>query len=286
VALRTLDGISRRIGASISCVRSGPSVVDAVIVVFTELDASGRTRAAGADDKGETERESYLRGVLDSYDLMSNIMMDAERINSTSREGRVSRAQLSAFAENVRHTCDLMMVFALSKGASSALTELVDINAIAESVLARKKTAAAQNVIVNLGTGIPSVKTVGKVFEMGLEMLIRGCMEQSPNGIEIETGLWREAGTGVAGVIIRERGVTKPIVEIGESLREFAADNSLRREAGLLLLKSLPSESHRIKVERAGDSFCFSAGILMPIKRKVGPGAQSEESSERGHDED
>jgi PAS domain-containing protein len=287
VAIRTLDGMRKRIGASISCVATDPSAVEAVIVVFTELDAAGRaTPVPGPDEKMEIERESYLRGVLDSYDLMSNIMVDAERIETRASQGQMTRDELAALARAVRHTCDLMMVFALSRGASSAVTELADINGIVGSVLKRRKLAACSNVIADLGAGIPNVKTVRKVLEMGLEMLIQGCVEESPRGIEVKTCLWQEAGTEVAGVIIRERDPTKPIIEIGNSLREFAADNRLRREAGLLLLRSLPPETHRIRVEKRGDSFCFSAGILMPIGKKARPSTQSGEISERGQDED
>jgi PAS domain-containing protein len=271
VEIRTLDGMSRTIGASISCLR-GESDVDAVIVVFTELD-SARTsgREPSAEDKATIERESYLRGVLDSYDLISGITARADEIQGMGDRGGMDRGKLVEFARAVRHTCDLMMVFAVSKGGSSSRTELADLNGMVESVLRRKKITDNSGLLTNLSANIPRVKTVGKVFEMGLEMLIQGCLEESPGGIEINTALWRDQETDLAGVTIRERSPTKPIVEIGDSLREFAADNRLRREAGLLLLKSLPSDGHRIRVEKRGDSFFFSAGILVPIEKEAGP---------------
>jgi hypothetical protein len=116
-------------------------------------------------------------------------------------------------------------------------------------------------------------------------MLLQGCIEESAKGIEVKTGLWRDRGVDVAGVMIGERGPTRPIVEIGDSLRDLAADKRLRREAGLLLLKSLPSDSHRIGVEKKGSSFLFSAGVLMPIQGEAGPSRQSGDISDRGQDE-
>ncbi|MFH1312811.1 MAG: hypothetical protein ABIJ00_06245 [Candidatus Eisenbacteria bacterium] len=285
IKIRTLDGMSRTIGASISCLL-GESGVDAIIVVFTELDDVRRSsRAHAADDKAGIERESYLRGVLDSYDLISGITVRADEIQDIGGRDGVDEGQLAEFARAIRHTCDLMMVFAVSKGGSSSRTELADLNGMVESVLRRKNIADSPRLRTNLCAGIPKVKTVGKVFEMGLEMLIQGCLEESPDGIEISTSLWRDHETDLAGVTISEKSPTRPIVEIGDSLREFAADNRLRREAGLLLLKSLPSDSHRIRVEKRGDSFLFSAGISMPIERKAGPSRQSGDISDRGQNE-
>jgi PAS domain-containing protein len=285
VPIRTLDGVSRTIGASISCLGSETGV-DAIIVVFTELvDGPAPARAPVADEKAEVERESYLRGGLDSYDLLSSLMGGADRIEAFTDPDRVDYEQLAEFVRDVRHRCDLMMVFALSKRGSSSLTELVDINGMVESILRRKEFWGSPALITNLTPGLPRVKTVGKVLEMGLEMLLQGCIEESAKGIEVKTGLWRDRGVDVAGVMIGERGPTRPIVEIGDSLRDLAADKRLRREAGLLLLKSLPSDSHRIGVEKKGSSFLFSAGVLMPIQGEAGPSRQSGDISDRGQDE-
>jgi hypothetical protein len=283
--IRTLDGLSRTIGASISCL-CGESAVDAVIVVFTDIgDARLSGRTPGAEERAGIERESYLRGVLDSYDLVSGIMARAGRIDAEGDRGRTAKAAREEFVQAVRHACELMMIFAVSKGGSSGRTELVDLNSMVESVLRRKKLSDNPGVGMSLSTDIPPVKTIGKVFEMGLEMLIQGCLEACPDGIEISTGLYRERGTVAVGVTVCEKGPTKPIVEIGDSLRAFAADSRLRREAGLLLLNSLTPEDHLIRVEKRGNSFFYSAGIVMPIEREAGPSAQSGDIPDQGRNE-
>ena len=285
LTVRTLDGVSRRIGASISCFRPDPAV-DAVIVVFTGLGGDKESgRKTVADEKARAERESYLRGVLDSYDLMSGILAGAERTQSSAEPDRTAGDRLDQFVRDVRQRCDLMMVFALAKGGSSSMTELVDLNGLVQSIIGRKGLSGNPGLVEDLSPGLPSVKTVGKVLEMGLEILIEGCMEASPEGVEVRTALWRDGGVDVAGVTVDERGPTKPVADIGDSLRDLAADSRLRREAGLLLLRSLPSESHRIAVKNRGNSFSFSAGIVLPIQGKAGPSMRSGDISDRGKDE-
>jgi PAS domain S-box-containing protein len=281
----TLDGRRKRIGASVSCLISSPSRVDAVVVIFAKLDGGAAEAPGRPDELSQSERQSYLRGVLDAYDLVSTVMIEADRIRSHATEGAVSNADLSAFSRAAKRASDLMMAFALSKGARDAVTELVDLNCVVESVLRRNNFETGPNLVKHLHASMPRVKTIGKVLETGLEMLIAGCLGAGREGIEIVTGQWREAGKDLAGIVIRERSRSRPVLEVRDSLREFIGTEDMRREAGLILLRSLPSDTHRVGVIKRGDHLNFSIGILVPMGKGARPGAQTGEVTDRNQDE-
>jgi PAS domain S-box-containing protein len=281
----TVDGRRKRIGASVSCLVSSPSHVDAVVVIFTKLDSDAVEAPGRPEEVTQSERQSYLRGILDAYDLVSTVMIEADRIRSHATEGAVTTADLSAFSHAAKRASDLMMAFALSKGACDAVTELVDLNSVVESVLRRNNLESGPNLVKHLQGSMPRVKTIGKVLETGLEMLIAGCLEAGREGIEIVTGQWREAGKELAGIVIREKSRSRPILEVRDCLREFIGTEDMRREAGLILLRSLPSDTHRISVVKRGDHLNFGVGILVPTGRGARPDAQTGETSDRSQDE-
>jgi PAS domain-containing protein len=283
ISIVTLDGRCRQFGASISCLKSGSRSAEAVIIVFTELGTTAAGKPmVGKDERSEIEHHSYLRGVLDAYDMLSTVLATVDGLQARARQGRLTVNELQQFSGELGRACELMMAFAVSHRACGALTELVDVNTVIESTLKRKNLHSAPHITRNLHAGLPRVKTVGKVLEMGLEMLVLGCVEASPGGIDIVTGQWRESGVDLVGISVREKSMTRPLLDIGDSLRDFIGETALHREAGLLLLRALPSDSHRIKAEKRGDFLTFSIGIAVPIGNKARPSTQGGEISERG----
>lgn len=282
----TLDGRSKRIGASVSCLVSSPSRVDAVIVIFAELDGDVPERGIDSpEERARSEHRSYLKGVLDSYDLLSTVMIEADRIRSLAAQGLLTNDELDAFSSALKRASDLMMAFALSKGAGDAVTELVDLNSVVESVIRRSGLEVGGGLVKHLHETMPRVKTIGKVLETGLEMLVAGCLEAGCEGMEIVTGQWRHAGKDLAGVVIRERSVTRPIADVPDGLRGFIGTEDMRREAGLVLLRSLPSATHRVSVVKRGDHLNFSIGVVVPIPDRARPGAEAGGLSDRSQDE-
>ncbi|MFH1220147.1 MAG: hypothetical protein V1694_06800 [Candidatus Eisenbacteria bacterium] len=73
---------------------------------------------------------------------------------------------------------------------------------------------------------------------------------------------------------------------IGESLREFRSDQDLRREAGLMLLRSLSSENHRVALDEREGNLVVRIVFAAPVKhgKPAGPAAQRGDASERGPD--
>lgn len=280
VQVVTLEGKKKRLGVSTSCVRpSSDSDAHAVIAVFTVLDDSPDRESA--DSEAETELQGYLRGVLDSYDLMSGLLRGFSLIEKKSAEGSLTKAELARFSSCLRSTCDTMMAFALSTEASSSLTELVEPNQVIESVLARRATTRSAVAVKELWPDPPRIKTVRKVLEKGLELLITGCVAESASGIAIITGPGTDRGPEVVEISIRELSPTRPLVELGRSLRELAGTRDCRREAGLLLLASLPREDHEIEAQRVDGLFRYSLRLRAPIQRKAGKSQQKGDTLER-----
>jgi PAS domain-containing protein len=286
LSLDTVDGRHKRIGASVSCLRSSDSRVGAAVVVFAELKGdAGTTPAARDDERAQEEYQSYLRGVLDAYDLLSTVMIEADRIRSRAGSGALEVKDLAEFSSSLKRVSDLMMAFALAKAAYDAVPELVDLNSVIESVITRNGFETGPRLVKHLHGALPRIKTIGKVLETGLEMLIAGCLETADEGIEIVTGQWRDGGKDWAGVVIRERSVTRPILEIRNGLRDFIGSGDMHREAGLILLSSLPPDTHRVDVVKRGDHLNFSIGILVPLTDGARPGAQTGDAADRGQDE-
>jgi hypothetical protein len=276
----SLDGKKRKLGVSTSCVRPGrDSEAHALIAVFTVLDESPDGESARA--AVEAEHQGYLRGVLDSYDLMSDLMLGFGRIEEKSAGGSLTKAELAEFSTCLRRTCETMMAFALSLEASSSLTELVDVNSVINSILRRRAIPRTSLAGMDLCSGLPGIKTIRKVLETGLELLIAGCVAESASGIGIRTGPASEGGIDAVEICIREFSRTKPVLKVDHSLRELVRGEDLRREAGLFLLASLPRESHQVEAQKVEGLFHFSVRLLPPIKKKAGKSQEKGDTIER-----
>jgi hypothetical protein len=287
INVKTIHGRSKRLGGSISCLGSDTSSADAVIVVFAEVEGSDKgLQVLGRDDRAQIEHQGYLRGILDCYDMMSSILIDADGIRSMLEGGTLEDDDLAGFSCRLRSASELMLAFALSKGASGTLTELIDLNAVIESVLRRRNLSPGNALTKNLMSDLPRVKTVGKVLEMGLEMLVLGCMETACDGIRIMTNTWKRGGAELAGIVIEERNpITRPL-DTHDSLREFIGSKDMRREAGLMLLRALPSDTHRIEVGEDNGLLRYSIGVHVPISNKTRPSAQARDTTDRDQDEE
>ena len=286
VTVSTRDGVEHRIGASISCVKSSPSTVEAVIVVFGELAGSAEQPGSGdPTDAIEAERASYLRGVFDSYDLLTGVRTGVDTMESKAAGGTLTTSELKQFSEHIRRACDILMAFAVARGSDGAAAEIVDINRVIQSVIARRQRDLAGQITTEFCSQIPRVRSTRKILEMGLEMLLLGSAEHCKDGLGVATDLRRHGEVDAVEVSVQERGLTRPVVETGGSLREFAANRDMRRELGLFLLSSLPADSHRIAVERQDGNFRFSLTILLPIRNQAGPSTKKGDYSERSTDE-
>jgi len=280
VQVFSLDGKKRRLGVSTSCVRPDcDSEAHALIAVFAVLDEAPGGEFVRAEV--EAERQGYLRGVLDSYDLMSDLLQGFSRIEEKSAGGSLTKAELAEFSTCLRGTCDTMMAFALSLEASSSLTEMVDVNSVIDSILRRRAIPRASLEAIDLCSGLPRIKTVRKVLETGLDLLISGCLAESASGIGISTGPGSQGGAEAVEISIREFSRTNPVLEVSHSLRELVKGKDLRREAGLFLLASLPRESHRVEAQKVDGLFNFSVKLLAPIKRKAGKSQEKGDTIER-----
>lgn len=282
----TLAGKHERLGVSTSCVQPNPLSVDAVIVVFAALQGeSGPLPESGEDAQKAIERQSYLRGVLDSYDLISGLVKDFSRIEGKSNQGTLTTSELREFSGSIRRTCDTMMAFALSLGVIDSAPELVDINGILESVVAGMGFDGDPRLRKLLASGLPRVKTIRKVLEVGLGLLLKGCMSQSPEGVEVASVL--EDGNLQCSVIIdvKELSSTRPLCKVGSSLREFIGGGDMQREAAIFLLSTLPKKCHNLQVEKVDGFFHFSMRMGKPIDKEVGRGGWRGDSSDRGRGE-
>jgi hypothetical protein len=109
------------------------------------------------------------------------------------------------------------------------------------------------------------VKSVRKIVESGLDLLVGGCVEESPAGIRISTGVEREGSSGLVRITVKELSQTRPVLELKSSLRQLVKGMNMRREAGLLLLSSLPGDNHWVEAEKIGGLFHFSVKVQAPI---------------------
>jgi PAS domain-containing protein len=282
----TLAGRGLRLGVSTSCVGSAPASVEAVIVVFASLgDDPNPLPEANCEAVKALERQNYLRGVLDSYDLISGLFMDFDRIERKSNSGVLTTSELCQFSGSLRRSCDIMMAFALSLGAIDSVPELVDVNGLLKTVITRTGFEGNPRLGMRLTDALPEVKSVPKVLEVGLGLLIKGCMSHSRNGVEIVSAAEAKGPVSTVSIDVKELSPSKPICKVGTSLREFIGGGDMQREAGLFLLASLPTDGHTLHADQVDGVFRFSVGIGSPIDKEVGPGGWTGEISDKGRDE-
>jgi len=281
----SLAGKSLRLGISTSCVGPGQSSAKAVIVVFTALDDAIPSEELVDGAASAVERQNYLRGVLDSYDLISGLFIDFDRIEQKSNSGVLTTLELREFSMSLRRACDTLMAFALSLGAIDSIPEIVDVNGVIETVIARAGFECDSRLGRQLADDLPPVKTLRKVLEVGLCLLIKGCMSQSRGGVEITSASDAGGSSGSAYIDVKELSPSKPVHRVGNSLREFVGGGDMQREAGLFLLASLPPEGHAFEVDQTDGVFHFSMLIRPPIEKEVGQDGKSGELSDRGINE-
>jgi PAS domain S-box-containing protein len=286
LTVRTRTGRKVCLGASTSCVNSSPSRVDAVIVVFTELgerERAGETQVK--PEARETVFPTYLRGVLDCYDHFSSVVREVERIQAKSDKGTLNTSDVTECVATTRRAWEMMTAFALSLVAQESLTELADLPGVIKSVLARRKELAGVRPAQDPFEGLPRVKTVRKVLEAGLELLLLGCVADTSGAVTIGIGLTQEPHGDTVEIKVAEQSPRSQVLPVGDSLREFRLDQDLRREAGLMLLRSLPSENHCVVAGQMGETLAFTIKFIVPIKNETGPTAQRGDACERGPDE-
>jgi PAS domain-containing protein len=281
-AVVTPAGKGKRLGVSASCVGSKPGAVEAVIVVFTSLGDESILRAPGDQPENSIEAHGYLRGILDSYDLITRLIAGFGRIEEKSNRGTLTTSELREFSRSMRSACDTMMAFALASGVDDSIPEIVDVNEVLESVIIRLGLADESRLRRRLSENLPRVKSVRKILDVGLSLLIRGCISQSSGCVEIASGHGDGDAPYLVTIDVKDLSPSKPVARIGGSLREFMGEEDTQREAGLFLLSKLHKESHFLQVHQIDGFFHFSMAIRSPIEKESGPGRRMGGASDRG----
>jgi PAS domain-containing protein len=266
----TLAGHRRRLGISTSGVLSGPSSVDAVVMVFAALsDEPAHVPETGGEDDNGGGDQAYLMGVLDSYDFISGVITGLGRIEEKSSKGVLTTSELREFSTGAMRTCETLLAFALAAGAGNSIPELVDINGLLESILARLGIGDGSRLTRRFSDDLPKIKTVRKMLDVGVGLLIGGCMTQSAEGIEIATSPFDGGLPGSVVLSIREKSPSKAIAGIPASLRGLTGSGDLERRAALFLLSKLPKECHNLQAKHIDGFFHFSMMVGPPIKKET-----------------
>jgi PAS domain-containing protein len=268
----TLAGRRRKLGVSASCVGRRAGGAEAVILVFTSLgDEPGLPGGSGGEPEKAAEEEAYLRGVFEAYDLISGVVTEFDKLEQKSNRGILTKSELMAFSSNMRGCCDIMMALALSLRIGNSIPELVDINGLLDSLISRSGLDGEPRLRRRFADGLPRVKTVRKALDAGLALLVRGCLSQSVDGVEIATLPGGRDETTVALELV-ELSPSRKIFEGHASLREIAGNGDIEREAGIFLLSRLPGDGQTMEIDRAGGLFHFSMKVGSPIDRESGDG--------------
>ncbi len=262
-------GKSLCLGVSTSCVNSGKPEPDAIIIVFTELDRDAAGMISGQAGEGAASSEAYRKGMLDAYGVVSEIYTDIEGLRAQIERGDPDVSRLAGAAERVELACDLMVAYALSKAAPGAMTELVEIDGAVRNLM-DGKGLSGRRVTFRPGRDLPRVSTLRRVLDGGLEMLLKGCLGESADGVEVVTRLEGPDESPTVRLSVLEMSPTMPVVEVKDQPRGFLEGAGLRREIGLMLLKSLPERGHAIAVRRNGESYVFSLSFLLPKLKEEG----------------
>lgn len=282
LAVRARDGRRLCLGASTSCVASPQGKVEAVIVLFTELAGP-----AAADPQGANQPESpqamYLRGVLDSYDHFSSVAREIEKVKARMDKGALSTSDIADCVNHARRSWEIMSAFAMTLVARDSLSEVVDLGATIKSVVARRKELERVRVSRPIN-GLLRVTTVRKVFEAGLELLLLGCVEDATEDVVVAADLVHDADGDTVHMKVTERRPRSHLVPTGQSLRGFEAEVDMRREAGIMLLKSLSGDHYRVAVDETPEALVFKLMLKCHADSGAGPAAQRGDISERGPD--
>jgi PAS domain-containing protein len=280
---RTLDGRLRRIGVSTTCVRSSASAAEAVIVIFTELEPDEPSRPVPVQTLNIPDKIGrYAAGVLDCYGLLASATPDLGLIEGKTRNGVLSKTDLVEFIHRVKGVRDLIMAFGLAAKASEALCELVDIGPVVQFLVRKDPAILARVRVEGTDRDLPQVRTVRKVLETGLEMLISGCLAAGGDPVRIIIDIARGRSGDSVNLVLEEQGGTAELSGVSGSLKGLAIDRGLGREAGLMLLRSLAPESHRVTVARRQDCYAYSIAFAVPVGNKAGSGPRSDPPHDQG----
>jgi hypothetical protein len=201
--------------------------------------------------------------MLDAYAIVSEVYADIEGIRREIEGGSPDATHLAAAGERVGLACDLMVAYALAKAATGAMTELVDLNAAVRKML-DARGLLGRRLTVRLGSDLPRVSTLRRVLDDGLDMLLKGCLAESADGVEVLTRLEGPGESPTVTLSIVESSPTIPLADVKDRPRGFLEGRGLRREIGLMLLKSLPQRGHAIAVSRKDESYVYSLSFLLP----------------------
>jgi hypothetical protein len=268
-------GTGLLLGVSTSCVVSGRSKPDAVTIIFTTLDKDATGTAGGRAEESGQAAKAYRKGMLDAYGVVSEIYTDIEGLRTEIEKGNPDVSNLAQVAERLEFACELMMGFALSKVGPGAMTELVDLKLALRDTL-EARGLSGRRIISRFGPDLPAVSTVKRVLDAGLDMLLKGCLAESADGVEIAVRRDAHNEDTAVCLTVRELSPTLPLAEVKDEPRGFLEGKALRRELGLLLLRSLPARSHSLTVRRDDGSFTFSLTFLMPKHKEVGKKSPTE----------
>ncbi|MGD9401049.1 MAG: PAS domain-containing protein [bacterium] len=274
-------GRSLCLGVSTSCVTYGEREPEAVIIVFTQLDRDATGIISGQGAGANAAAEAYRKGMLDAYGIVSEIYTDLDGLRAEIEKGESDVKRLAGIAGRVEFACDLMVCFALSKAASGVMTELVDLNGAIRKIM-DTADLSGRRIVARLAPGLPRVPTLRRVLDEGLDMLLKGCLAESANGIEVVTRLEGPEGNPAVNLTVSELSPTLPVVEVRNQPMGFLEGPGRRREIGLMLLKSLPHRSHAVAVNRRDENYVYSVSFLMPKLKQ----AEKESTSGRNTDSD
>jgi PAS domain-containing protein len=278
--LRGRDHRPLCLGASTSCVFCRGKV-GAVIVVFADLNAARNLdlRTTSGESR-EAPLSGYLRGVLDCYDHFSAVVREVEKVQAKADKGSLGTSDIADCVAFTRRAWEIMSAFALSLVAGNSLCEITDVEGTVRSVVARRRELSGVRLALPSGD-LPRVKTVRKVFDAGLELLLLGCVSDAAGGVAMSADAVRDAGSEAIEIKVTETGPRSPLLAVGETLREFRSDKDLRREAGLMLLRSLSTEDHRTVTTQGDQTLVFRVILNVAAQHGAGPAAQRGDFSER-----
>lgn len=256
-------GRSVCLGVSTSCVASGEPEPEAVIIVFAQLDRDATGVISGRAGEGGQAAEAYKKGMLDAYGIVSEIYTDLDGLLAEIEKGESDAKRLAGVAERVKFACDLMVCFALSRTASGVMTELVDLNSAIREIMDTADLSGGR-IVARLAPNLPRVSTLRRVLDEALDMLFQGCLAESADGVEVATRLEGPPDRPIVSLSVVELSPTLPIIDVKNQPRGFLERSGLRREIGLMLLKSLPGRSHAVVLNREAENYIYSVRFLMP----------------------
>ena len=258
VRVRKLNNTESVFGVSTSCLKTREGQPEAVVLVFTDL-GDNITSDLGLHRQGIERllRESYRKGLLDAFGIISDSIVSIEGALAEIGKDQLDPRKLQQVADHLRCACDMMMLYGISLIGSSEKSESVDINHLI-SLIAGRKRKSRHKIQVSLSRDVPPVESVRKVLETGLELLLSGCLNDNAEKLLIKTETLQDGAVRITVDQIKSQ-------RSGTSLSSvLPAHGALAREAAIMLLRSLPEDTHCIDVSSTDRSFNFSLTFLSP----------------------